>query len=496
MSTGAGAGAAKTGTADGQLFTIAAQEKTRRLPYYTSSSTAGVQQQQQQHQPPLRQRTAGNASTSWRYLPPECDAATNTCSNWGLTHSKTIELWQDLGPQHFPLPNISRMGSVIDTGVELRQFNVAPQLAANQSITFSRDGNEPPGGALGMGHGTHVFGIIAAGHGRFRNQDDPAGIAGIIGPAAHSVASCNCFGRYTDGRDGDVVACIAHAVATNTHWVINLSLGDEGLRSDAAHQLYYDAMKAFCAADGIAVMAAGNGVCVEGGCKLGQLGGRSYVGVDMSDAGLQPDGVTVKPNVASYPAVMAEYFPDCVIAVANVNSVGHLVSGSNYGAAVRIAAPGTGIVSTWPVFGSGNMWQTMTLTGTSMSTPHVAGAALLLRNAFPSANNTQVVRCLISGSSQQPQFLDAGRVLGGGMLNVRAAYDCLAAEMGREEPLFDCRTQEQVPPCVDALSGVRDDNCAEPYFCLTFNSSRSILPPPTNTASSTNSSSAGGRSCC
>lgn len=43
------------------------------------------------------------------------------------------------------------MGSVIDTGVELRQFNVAPQLAANQSITFSRDGNEPPGGALGMG---------------------------------------------------------------------------------------------------------------------------------------------------------------------------------------------------------------------------------------------------------------------------------------------------------------------------------------------------------
>lgn len=112
---------------------------------------------------------------------------------------------------------------------------------------------------LRAGHGTHVFGIIAAGHGRFRKQDDPAGIAGIIGPAAHSVASCNCFGRYTDGRDGDVVACIAHAVATNTHWVINLSLGDEGLRSDAAHQLYYDAMKAFCAADGIAVMAAGNG---------------------------------------------------------------------------------------------------------------------------------------------------------------------------------------------------------------------------------------------
>jgi hypothetical protein len=56
------------------------------------------------------------------------------------------------------------------------------------------------------------------------------------------------------------------------------------------------------------------GVCVGSGCKLGQLGPKTYVGVDMSNAGLQFDGVTVKPNIASYPAVMAEYFPgerDC-----------------------------------------------------------------------------------------------------------------------------------------------------------------------------------------
>jgi hypothetical protein len=51
------------------------------------------------------------------------------------------------------------------------------------------------------------------------------------------------------------------------------------------------------------------GVCVGSGCKLGVAGPKSYVGVDMSNAGLQPDGVTVKPDVASYPAVMAEYFP-------------------------------------------------------------------------------------------------------------------------------------------------------------------------------------------
>jgi hypothetical protein len=62
------------------------------------------------------------------------------------------ELWQDLGPQLFPLSNFTRMGMVIDTGVDTTsQLNILPQLAVNQSITFSRDGNAPPDGQLGMG---------------------------------------------------------------------------------------------------------------------------------------------------------------------------------------------------------------------------------------------------------------------------------------------------------------------------------------------------------
>jgi hypothetical protein len=89
-----------------------------------------------------------------------------------------------------------------------------------------------------------------------------------------------------------------------------------------------------------------------------------------------------------------------------------------------------------------------------MASPHVAGAALLLRNSFPNSTNTQVVRCLIFGSSQQPLNVDAARQLGGGMLNVRAAYDCLAVEM-QQEPPFNCRTQE-VPQCVDASTGKPD----------------------------------------
>jgi hypothetical protein len=51
----------------------------------------------------------------------------------------------------FPLPNITRKGMVVDTGVDFRQFNVLPQLALNESMTFSKDGNMPANGELGMG---------------------------------------------------------------------------------------------------------------------------------------------------------------------------------------------------------------------------------------------------------------------------------------------------------------------------------------------------------
>jgi hypothetical protein len=102
-----------------------------------------------------------------------------------------------------------------------------------------------------------------------------------------------------------------------------------------------------------------------------------------------------------------------------------------------------------------------------MAAPYVAGAAMLLRNAFPNATNAQVVRCLISGSSQPPRLPEPAWVLGGGMLNVRAAYDCLARNMSQPLP-FNCRTQTQVPPCVDALSGKQSATVVEASRCCIF----------------------------
>jgi hypothetical protein len=109
------------------------------------------------------------------------------------------------------------------------------------------------------GHGTHVFGIMAAGHGPYEKQKDRSGIAGVVGPAPQGVAACNAFGSYSSARDGDVIQCIMHAVASNTHWVINLSSSSIRARNNTGHQLYLDAIGELCAAGGIAVLSAGNG---------------------------------------------------------------------------------------------------------------------------------------------------------------------------------------------------------------------------------------------
>jgi len=68
---------------------------------------------------------------------------------------------------------------------------------------------------------------------------------------------------------------------------------------------------------------------------------------------------------------------------------------SNYGSCVDINAPGVSITSDW--YSSNTA--TNTISGTSMATPHVAGAAALYLSANPSATPSQVVSALTSNAS-------------------------------------------------------------------------------------------------
>ena len=102
---------------------------------------------------------------------------------------------------------------------------------------------------------------------------------------------------------------------------------------------------------------------------------------------------------------------DAVIAVASLTSTGALSSFSSYGATqVDLAAPGSSIYSTLP----GNAYGTFS--GTSMATPHVAGAVALYASANPNATAAEIRTALLSSTEATASL--AGKTVTGGRLDV------------------------------------------------------------------------------
>ena len=169
------------------------------------------------------------------------------------------------------------------------------------------------------GHGSHVAGIIGA----LNNTVGVVGVAPLVDLYAVKVLN-----RQGSGFLYDVIEGIQWAVA-NGMKVANMSLG-----SSSGTQSMHDAVIAAYNAGLTIVAAAGN----NGGAVI-------------------------------YPAAYPE-----VIAVSATDSANNLASFSSRGPEVDLAAPGVSIYSTYKGTGFA------TLSGTSMASPHVAGAAALVLN--------------------------------------------------------------------------------------------------------------------
>ncbi len=216
---------------------------------------------------------------------------------------------------------------IIDTGIDSDH----PDLAVAGGVTFVAGTTTWEDD---HGHGTHIAGIAAA-------LANGSGIVGVApGCSLYAIKVLNAQGS---GYWSDVVAGIDWAVANGLQ-VINMSLGgptDVTTLREACDNAY---------AAGLVLVAPTGG--------SGDAGSGDNVG---------------------YPA---RY--DSVIAVAATDASDLRAPFSSTGPSVELAAPGVNIYSTY--LGGGYM----TMSGTSMACPHVAGVAALVFCANPSFSGADV----------------------------------------------------------------------------------------------------------
>jgi len=222
---------------------------------------------------------------------------------------------------------------IIDTGLDTKNTD----LNRMGHINFTGDGRNTDCN----GHGTHVAGTVAA-------YDNTAGVVGMgPGVALYGVKVLNCQGSGTttsviQGIDWVAANAIKPAVA-------NMSLGG------GASQLLDDAVRNAAAKGIFFSIAAGNSSVDACSTSPARVGGGSTPGV---------------------------------MTVAATDSIDLEASFSNYGACVDIWAPGVSITSL--KVGGG----TAVMSGTSMASPHVGGAAALYLGRYPTATSSSVVSTL------------------------------------------------------------------------------------------------------
>jgi subtilisin family serine protease len=127
------------------------------------------------------------------------------------------------------------------------------------------------------------------------------------------------------------------------------------------------------------------------------LGGPASSTLDGAIRNLIAKGITVVVAAGNSAADACNYSPARVmeaITVAATSILDVRASYSNFGSCVDVFAPGSEITSTWLGFTATN-----TISGTSMATPHVAGAIARLISTNPALTPGQITNSLIASAT-------------------------------------------------------------------------------------------------
>jgi subtilisin len=269
--------------------------------------------------------------------------------------------------------------AVLDTGIDTTHpdLNVVGGKNCSTGKSYS-DGN---------GHGSHVAGTAAA-------KDDAQGVVGVApGARLHAVRVLNNAGS---GSWSSIICGVDWVTANAaTIEVANMSLGGSGSEPAgsgcATGTALHDAICKSVQAGVTYAVAAGN----ESDDSANHVPA-AYDEVITVSALADFDGL---PGGLGSPTCRS----DVDDTFANF---------SNYGADVDIIAPGVCIHSTWKGGGYN------TISGTSMASPHVAGAAALYKASHPGASPAEVQAALQSNGTTDWNNLDDRDAVKEPLLNV------------------------------------------------------------------------------
>lgn len=279
--------------------------------------------------------------------------------------------------------------AVIDSGIDIDHAQIEANIHVDSTNIVT--GNKADLNDVD-GHGTAVAGVIAAIRDPFNNTStNTHGVAfeaKIMAINAASVGSC----EGTDGcsfSDRAIADALDYARVRGVK-VVNISLGGDGFNSPTL----IDAFKRAVDAGMVIVIAAGN---------------REDTDTDATVS--QPE------NSAS--VAWADWANGQIIVVGAVGQASLITDFShlagNVAKDVFLVAAGERIL-TLGADGGFFFWE-----GTSFSTPHVAGAAALLLDAFPNLTGAQVADLLFTTATDLGDFgIDV--VYGRGLVNLEAAF--------------------------------------------------------------------------
>ncbi len=316
--------------------------------------------------------------------------------------------------------------AVLDTGIQEDHAELADSIVGCESFVSGETCEDL------NGHGTHVAGIIT-GNGVYQIDSNYA-TGAAPGAGVYMLKVCDKNGYCLED---DMMAAMEFAVNNEIAEVMSISIGGGNFGNH-------------CDSDPLAAKV--NWV-VDNGFTTAVAAGNEGSGV-------------------SSPACASK-----AVAVGAVDKSGVVPYWSNRGSALDILAPGVDILSSYSCLAAGdcnNTWYAY-MSGTSMSTPHIAGVAALLLQTKPSATDDEIKTAMYSTATpaegcQECRFFWRGRCYipsivactpegeGAGIVNAYEAYLAIKPSEPDSDGDGTADSQDACP----ATYGTYCNGCPEP----------------------------------